>query len=138
MLCPKVMLCRMLILVTVLAASLTAAAMYYPPARATITQWLSGPRELLQSAPGFYESLTLIFMTELGDKTFFIAALLAMRVGKAAAFFGSVASLGIMTVVSVGIGLVCAQIPQFVDQSAATGQYIGAALLAYFGARNRL
>lgn len=72
-------------------------------------------------------------MSELGDKTFFIAALLAMRVGRAIAFFGSVISLGFMTVISVGIGLLFAQVPQFIDQSSSVGQYIGAALLAYFG-----
>lgn len=88
----------------------------------------------LPSPSGFVEALTLIFMSELGDKTFFIAALLAMRVGKAIAFFGSVISLGLMTVISVGIGLLFAQVPQFMDQSSSVGQYVGAALLAYFGA----
>lgn len=73
-------------------------------------------------------------MSELGDKTFFIAALLAMRIGRTIAFFGSVISLGLMTVISVGIGLLFAQVPQFIDQSSSFGQYIGAALLAYFGA----
>jgi putative Ca2+/H+ antiporter (TMEM165/GDT1 family) len=47
---------------------------------------------------------SLIFLSELGDKTFFIAALLAMRLGKWVSFFGSVAALSAMTV-SWGTGL---------------------------------
>lgn len=124
----------MLAVIIALSVALTAAATLYPPLGNLMSQSLSGPRDLLQAAPGFIESLTLIFMSELGDKTFFIAALLAIRFGKVIAFFGSVLSLGVMTVISVGIGRVFAQIPQFVDQGANFGQYIGAALLVYFGA----
>lgn len=43
---------------------------------------------------------SLIFMSELGDKTFFIAALLAMRCGKWVSFIGSTAALAAMTVSS--------------------------------------
>lgn len=122
--------CRLLILFTVLAA----AGFFYPPVRTAVTKWFISSREALQSAPGFLESTTLIFMCELGDKTFFISALLAMRLGRAAAFCGSVASLGLMTVVSVGLGVVFSHVPQIVDKSASITQYVGAALLAYFGA----
>lgn len=41
---------------------------------------------------------SLIFLSELGDKTFFIAALLAMRCGKWVSFVGSTAALAAMTV----------------------------------------
>ena len=41
---------------------------------------------------------SLIFLSELGDKTFFIAALLAMRCGKWISFIGSTAALAAMTV----------------------------------------
>jgi putative Ca2+/H+ antiporter (TMEM165/GDT1 family) len=37
-------------------------------------------------------------LSELGDKTFFIAALLAMRCGKWISFVGSTAALAAMTV----------------------------------------
>lgn len=128
-----VVMCRMLAVIIAVTVALTAAATFYLPLGNLLSQCLSGPRELLQTAPAFIESLTLIFMSELGDKTFFIAALLSIRFGKAIAVFGSVLSLGVMTVVSVGIGRVFAQIPQFVDQGANFGQYMGAALLLYFG-----
>lgn len=87
---------------------------------------------------GFIEGLTLIFMSELGDKTFFIAALLAMRVGRMTSFLGSVFSLGFMTVISVALGRLFAQVPQFIDTSAPIGQYVGAALLVWFGVRSIL
>ena len=89
----------------------------------------------LQQIPGFLESLSLIFMVELGDKTFFIAALLAMRFGKLLSFAGSVLSLGFMTVISVIIGTALGKVPQFVNSSLPIGQYLGAALLFFFGAR---
>ena len=116
-------------LVLAVAALLCAGAACIPQIREPALELLTS----IPSPSGFVESLTLIFMSELGDKTFFIAALLAMRVGRAIAFFGSVISLGFMTVISVGIGLLFAQVPQFIDQSSSVGQYIGAALLAYFG-----
>jgi Uncharacterized protein family UPF0016 len=90
--------------------------------------------DLFSRLPGFVESLSLVFLSELGDKTFFIAGLLAMRVGKAISFVGSVAALGLMTVISVGIGCAFAQVPQFVNSTLPIQQYAGAALLAYFGA----
>lgn len=82
---------------------------------------------------GFIEGFSLIFMSELGDKTFFIAALLAMKVGKAVSFFGSTAALTVMTVISVSIGVMCAQVPAFIHSSIPVGGYLGAALLVFFG-----
>eukprot|EP00892_Ulva_mutabilis_P006382 jgi/Ulvmu1/4115/UM019_0094.1 len=119
-------------IVLAVATLLCAGAACIPQIREPALALLS----TIPSPSGFVEALTLIFMSELGDKTFFIAALLAMRVGKAIAFFGSVISLGLMTVISVGIGLLFAKVPQFIDQSSSVGQYVGAALLAYFGIRS--
>ena len=39
-------------------------------------------------------------MSELGDKTFFIAAILAMRHSRMLVFAGAIAALGLMTVLS--------------------------------------
>lgn len=86
---------------------------------------------------GFIEGFSLIFMSELGDKTFFIAALLAMKVGKAVSFFGSTAALTVMTVISVSIGVMCAQVPAFIHSSIPVGEYLGAALLVFFGTHVR-
>ncbi|KAL9230982.1 hypothetical protein vseg_006261 [Gypsophila vaccaria] len=53
---------------------------------------------------GFASAFLLIFFSELGDKTFFIAALLAARNSPAVVFAGTFGALGIMTVISVVLG----------------------------------
>ncbi len=56
--------------------------------------------------PGFTAGLTAITLAELGDKTFFIAALLATRHPRRWVFLGSIVALAGMTLLSVGIGRV--------------------------------
>jgi len=86
---------------------------------------------------GFLSSFSIIFVSELGDKTFFIAALLAMRRGKMLVLTGTVAALSIMTIISVGIGMVFQKVPAAMTSgSIPVGEYLGAALLAYFGVMN--
>ena len=84
---------------------------------------------------GFLAAFTLIFLSELGDKTFFIAALLAMRVGKWLSFVGSVAALGLMTLISVGIGVVFKNVPDQFSSTVPVGKYLGIAFLVYFGVK---
>jgi len=48
----------------------------------------------------FVASLSVIIVSELGDKTFFIAAILAMRHSRLLVFGGAIAALGLMTVLS--------------------------------------
>jgi len=48
----------------------------------------------------FVASLSVIIVSELGDKTFFIAAILAMRHSRLVVFGGAIAALGLMTVLS--------------------------------------
>ena len=59
---------------------------------------------------GFLAAFSLIFLSEIGDKTFFIAALLAMKLGKWISFAGSVSSLSLMTIVSVAIGAIFSRV----------------------------
>jgi hypothetical protein len=54
----------------------------------------------------FVPSFSLIFLSEIGDKTFFIAALLAARTSRLLTFAGCGAALALMTVISVIIGQV--------------------------------
>lgn len=53
---------------------------------------------------GFSSSFLLIFFSEIGDKTFFIAALLATRKSNLAVFSGTFGALAAMTVISVTLG----------------------------------
>lgn len=57
-----------------------------------------------QVTEGFVQGLLLIFFSELGDKTFFIALLLASQRPKLSVFVGTFGALAIMTVISVAIG----------------------------------
>ncbi|CAJ2650686.1 protein PAM71, chloroplastic [Trifolium pratense] len=53
---------------------------------------------------GFASAFLLIFFSELGDKTFFIAALLAARNSAGVVFVGTFGALAAMTVISVALG----------------------------------
>ena len=54
---------------------------------------------------GFTSGVAMILATEIGDKTFFIAAVLSMRQQRSAVFIGAVLSLYVMTVLSSIMGL---------------------------------
>jgi len=55
---------------------------------------------------GFSESISVILVSEIGDKTFFIAAILAMRNNKLTVFLAAVSALFLMTVLSALLGWV--------------------------------
>jgi Ca2+/H+ antiporter, TMEM165/GDT1 family len=62
----------------------------------------------------FTSALFLITSQELGDKTFFIGLLLAMRYPRRWVFLGSINALALMTVISVGAGHLLSFLPQSV------------------------
>lgn len=84
---------------------------------------------------GMLAAFSLILLSEIGDKTFFIAALLAMKLGRWISFIGSVAALSVMTAISVGIGAVCSHVPPALHSSIPIGELAGVALLIVFGIR---
>lgn len=76
----------------------------------------------------FGNSIAMIIVTELGDKTFFIAAILAMRHPQIVIFLGAISALAIMTVLSAGIGFALPTVlPRQYTHYAAT------ILFVYFG-----
>lgn len=60
----------------------------------------------------FVASLSVIIVSELGDKTFFIAAILAMKNSRIAVFVASMLALGIMTVLASVMGVATTVIPR--------------------------
>jgi putative Ca2+/H+ antiporter (TMEM165/GDT1 family) len=77
---------------------------------------------------GLIAGVGMILATEIGDKTFFIAAVLSMRQERSAVFCGAVLSLYVMTVLSAMMGLI---LPKFIPV-----QYthiLGGVLFLYFG-----
>jgi len=60
---------------------------------------------------GFYQAFSLVFVSEIGDKTFFMAGLLAMKTSKLISFVGSMGALFVMTLISVVIGQIFHVVP---------------------------
>lgn len=76
---------------------------------------------------GFLASLSVILVSELGDKTFFIAAIMAMRHPRLTVFSGAISALALMTILSAVFGLAATIIPRVYTY------YISTALFAIFG-----
>ncbi|CAN0841116.1 Protein PAM71, chloroplastic [Linum grandiflorum] len=87
---------------------------------------------------GFASAFLLIFFSELGDKTFFIAALLAARNSAAVVFAGTFGALGVMTVISVILGRTFHYVDEilpfrFGDTDLPIDDIAAVCLLVYFG-----
>lgn len=54
----------------------------------------------------FIASLSVIIVSELGDKTFFIAAIMAMRHPRITVFTGAISALALMTILSGNIHII--------------------------------
>ncbi|KAM7280532.1 hypothetical protein ACFE04_007666 [Oxalis oulophora] len=78
----------------------------------------------------FFASFSMILISEIGDETFIIAALMAMRHPKATVLSGALTALVVMTVLSTGLGRI---VPNLISRkhtnSAATVLYL------FFGLR---
>lgn len=84
---------------------------------------------------GFYQAFTLVFLSEIGDKTFFIAGLLAMKTSRFIAFLGSMAALAAMTVLSVLIGQVFHAVPSGFGEGIPLDDIAAALAFAFFGVK---
>jgi len=78
---------------------------------------------------GFLAALSVIIVSELGDKTFFIAAILAMKNPRLTVFAGAISSLAIMHVMASFFGYATTVIPRVYTY------YISSALFAIFGVK---
>jgi len=76
---------------------------------------------------GFLSSLSVILVSEIGDKTFFIAAIMAMSYSRLIVFSGALLALAVMTALSVFMGAITAVIPRWITYYVSTG------LFALFG-----
>ena len=76
----------------------------------------------------FSSAFLLILATELGDKTFFIAAVLSMKHSRTAVFAGALAALIIMTLLSTALGWM---LPSLLSRQVTN--YVSTALFLYFG-----
>lgn len=76
---------------------------------------------------GFIATLSVIIVSELGDKTFFIAAIMAMRNPRWTVFVGAMSALGLMHVMSAFFGYAITVIPRSITY------YLSSFLFAIFG-----
>jgi len=82
------------------------------------------------ASEGFSSSFFMILATEMGDETFIIAAVMAMRHPKAMVLGGALAALYFMTVLSAFLGLV---LPNLISQT--TVHNCATVLYTFFGLR---
>ena len=80
--------------------------------------------------PATVNGFTMTVATEVGDKTFCIAAVMAMRYNRLLVFSGAAGALLVMTVLSVGIGVA---LPALLPKEYT--HYAAAALFVYFGVK---
>lgn len=83
---------------------------------------------------GFTSGLLLITLSELGDKTFFIGAILAMRYPRRWVFFGVILALAGMTILSAGLGQIAAFLPQHYVRRIAIALFLGFGLKLLYDA----
>ncbi|XP_019166329.1 PREDICTED: GDT1-like protein 2, chloroplastic [Ipomoea nil] len=97
-----------------------------------------GPSSILTafSKSGFTAAFSLIFVSEIGDKTFFIAALLAMQYKRLLVLLGSMGALSLMTIFSVVIGRIFHSVPAQFQTTLPIGEYAAIALLVFFGLKS--
>ncbi|KPA82646.1 putative membrane protein [Leptomonas pyrrhocoris] len=79
---------------------------------------------------GFLSSLSMIIVSEIGDKTFFIACLMAMRHPRLTVYLGAISALAAMTVLSALMGVV---VPTLL--SVYLTQMLAAVLFLVFGGK---
>lgn len=87
---------------------------------------------------GFLQAFLLIFISEIGDKTFFIAGLLAAKYGRFVSFVGSIGALAVMTVISTILGQIFHAIPESLTQGVPFDDIVAVGAFAYFGIKTLL
>lgn len=87
---------------------------------------------------GFVPALVTILLSEIGDKTFFVAMMLSLRRGRTWAFTSSIAALCSMTLISTGLGVAAKNFPAKLEGGQAYAQALTAACFAFFGVSSLL
>jgi len=85
------------------------------------------------SETGFYQAFSLVFLSEIGDKTFFIAGLLSMKTSRLISFIGSIGALAVMTLISVLIGQIFHAVPSGIADGIPLDDIAAVLAFAFFG-----
>jgi putative Ca2+/H+ antiporter (TMEM165/GDT1 family) len=97
---------------------------------AAVSKSLHDASKGLDFLPAFISSVSMILVSEIGDKTFFIAAIMAMRHNRVAVFVSALSALILMTVLSAVIGVA---LPTLLPRRYT--HYAATALFLFFGLR---
>ena len=129
--------------IAAVAAVVAAVAISFPiVSHADVSGITGGATEIASSTSslveslaqtGFWQAFSLVFLSEIGDKTFFIAGLLAAKTSKFVSFVGSMAALTVMTILSVGIGQVFHAVPSGLGQGLPIDDIAAVLAFAFFG-----
>ena len=87
------------------------------------------------SDSGFYQSFSLVFLSEIGDKTFFVAGLLAAKLSRFVSFVGSLGALAVMTILAVLIGQIFHAVPSGLSQGLPLDDIAAVAAFLFFGVK---
>lgn len=99
-------------------------------ASASAASWLDSLTD-----SGFYQAFSLVFLSEIGDKTFFVAALLAAKLSRFISFVGSLGALAVMSIISVVIGQVFHAVPAGIANGIPLDDVAAVIAFTYFGVK---
>lgn len=119
----------------VASAALIAASAFAQPSLAIMESSTAMASNLMNDlyATGFYQAFSLVFVSEIGDKTFFIAGILAAKLGRFISLVGSVGALAVMTIISVLIGQIFHAVPPGISQGVPLDDVAAVLAFAFFG-----
>ena len=112
------------------AAAGSGGSWWFGGSSSTVAVHGDQPKKDLSFWSGFTSAVAMILATEIGDKTFFIAAVLSMKQDRRCIFGGAIAALIVMTILSTLMGLL---LPQFLDRKYT--HLLAGALFGYFGVK---
>lgn len=120
---------------TVPIVAITALATLLTPQTALALELPSNSASMMESIAqtGFYQAFSLVFLSEIGDKTFFIAGLLAMKTSKFISYLGSMGALAAMTFLSVLIGQLFHAVPSGISNGIPLDDVAATLAFAFFG-----
>lgn len=128
--------------VAVAAAVITASALSWsasPALASSSAETVASATTVAQqfseqlSETGFYQAFSLVFLSELGDKTFFVAGLLAAKLSKFVSFVGSLGALAVMSVLAVLIGQIFHAVPAGLTQGLPLDDIAAVCAFTFFG-----
>ena len=128
-----------------ISAAVVAAVLFFSPLSShaaditsiTSSTSLASAASLLEqlSETGFYQAFSLVFLSEIGDKTFFIAGLLAMKTSRFISYLGSMGALAAMTVLSCLIGQIFHAVPSGIAQGIPLDDVAAVLAFTFFGVK---